>query len=817
MPYRIDEPKPRKTRHLSAQGAAARAEAGWSLHALAWTYHAFGRALVPSLALLVIGALFVEVPQTAEVLRNLREPGDATAPLGLQAILWFDYAHWAFNDTDVLFLFQALLTAGLLGAGAWLSMPGAPSHDLPARLRGHPELRSWGDRHVTFIVTGALVLILGAFLQAGTPAAAGGSWGRNLVGWAWAATPVAGMLVCRLVIEARGGGRHGWALGVGLLLWAGYSIGAVSAFGAGWRSSVIHLVAALLPALAYGLVSALLDVSRSVRWSLDHTDARGLQTLLLAMLVLFPVGLCVAIALAPPIIAQSYGSASLMLMQLGGLFAVAMLLSAGGRLLFHEVPGATLFAAVAVLSLLWWWTPERYGQEHLPAPRVGTEPFAPPEAWRQRVAPLDARQAAWGGASLTPHVVVHADGGGIRAAYYTAMVLARADDLTCGAFGARVFAASGVSGGSLGLAAWAVLRQELVERRAPDPATRWQACERAKAEGRTPPPLLQALIRRTLVRDHLSPVLARMVGTDAIPAYHWPAQRGQALLDSWQSAALQALTELGLEAASVTAFARPLADTTAGLDPAPWLLLNATDALTGQRVVQLNAATGLSLATAGGRIPAITAVGVATLDSARFPYVSPAGDVPSTTGAPRRLLVDGGYFDNSGAASLRDLLLAPDVAKPRGTIKIVRLDGNPSNDERTRCERLMGDAKDTRQELPAWAGLSAYFQARTAHADEAVAALGALAHRLSNSTTRYVQAQALTLRYALKPQATEAGPATAADAAAETLDVEACQASLAAVQAPLGWFMGRATAGFMQRSIEASTHELLTAAGFVTP
>lgn len=813
MPYRIDEPTPPTTKRVSAQRAAARAEAGWSLHALAWTYHAFGRALVPSLALLVIGALFAGVPQTAEVLRNLREPGDATAPLGSQTILWFDHAHWAFSDTDVLFLVQAVLTAGLLGAGAWLSMPGAASHDLPARLRAHPELRSWGDRHVTFIVTGALVLILGAFLQSGIPAAAGGSWGRNVVGWAWAATPVAGMLICRLVIETRGGGRRGWAVGAALLLWAGYSIGAVPAFGAGWRSSVINLVAALVPALACGLVSALLDVSRNGRWSLDHNDARWLQTLLLAMVVLLPVGLCVAVALAPPIIAQSYGSASLMLMQLGGLFAVGILLSAGGRLLFHEVPGATLFAAVVVLSLLWWWTPERYGQEHLPAP-VSTEPLAAQGAKGSRVAPLDARRAAWAGASPGPHVAVHADGGGIRAAYFTAMVLARADDLTCGAFGARVFAASGVSGGSLGLAAWAVLRQELVERRAPDPATSWQACERAKAEGRTPPPLLQDLVRRTLVRDHLSPVLARMVGTDAVPAYHRPAQRGQALLDSWQSAATEALTELGLQPASVTAFARPLAQTTAGLDPAPWLLLNATDALTGQRVVQLNAASEVSLATPGGREPTTTAVGVATLDSARFPYISPAGDVPSTTGAPRRLLVDGGYFDNSGAASLRDLLLASDVAKPKGTVKIVRIDGNPSNDERTRCERLIDKTKDTAQEHPAWAGLSAYFNARNAHADEAVASLRALASRLSNpTTTSFLPDQALTLRYAWDPGGANLSPATAANGAARALGVEACQVSLAAVQAPLGWYMGRGTAGFMQRSIEAAAEDLMKAAG----
>lgn len=95
--------------------------------------------------------------------------------------------------------------------------------------------------------------------------------------------------------------------------------------------------------------------------------------------VVFPSALCIAIALAPAIIAQSYGSASLVLMQLGGLFAVTILLSAGSHLLFHEVPGATLFAAVALLGLLWWFMPERYGQEPLERPLSSSERLAPQE------------------------------------------------------------------------------------------------------------------------------------------------------------------------------------------------------------------------------------------------------------------------------------------------------------------------------------------------------------------------------------------------------------------------------------------------------
>jgi hypothetical protein len=178
------------------------------------------------------------------------------------------------------------------------------------------------------------------------------------------------------------------------------------------------------------------------------------------------------------------------------------------------------------------------------------------------------------------------------------MVLARADDMTCGEFGARLFAASGVSGGSLGLATWAALRQELVLRESPDPMHGWMACDPAAARAGRAQPVLQKLVGRTLVRDHLSPVLARMVGSDALPIPWWPAMRGQALVDSWQSAALEAMQEMGFTASSAEVYARPLAATSAGLHRAPWLLLNATDALTGKRVVQLNAQPAPSLAQA---------------------------------------------------------------------------------------------------------------------------------------------------------------------------------------------------------------------------
>src|SRR5690349_7426754 len=66
-------------------------------------------------------------------------------------------------------------------------------------------------------------------------------------------------------------------------------------------------------------------------------------------------------------------------------------------------------------------------------------------------------------ASKVAQLAIHEDSGGLRAALFTAEVLALADDMSCGDFGSHVFAASGVSGRSLGIATWAVMRSELTQ------------------------------------------------------------------------------------------------------------------------------------------------------------------------------------------------------------------------------------------------------------------------------------------------------------------------------------------------------------------
>jgi len=122
-------------------------------------------------------------------------------------------------------------------------------------------------------------------------------------------------------------------------------------------------------------------------------------------------------------------------------------------------------------------------------------------------------------------------------------------------------------------------------------------------------------------------------------------------------------------------------------DELPSLLLNATNVETGKRFIISNLA--FSEADRGdayyaydpaaayhiGSLPLSTAVHL----SARFPFLSPHGvlvEVPEANGsrAAWGRIVDGGYYDNSGAATLSDLLDAlvrHVAARPAGKDSIV--------------------------------------------------------------------------------------------------------------------------------------------------
>jgi hypothetical protein len=340
------------------------------------------------------------------------------------------------------------------------------------------------------------------------------------------------------------------------------------------------------------------------------------------------------LAFARPSIPRALGSPGLVMISLNGilvgLVSVCLLLRAVEKRLpgLVAVAALALLAGAALMRLAYHVEPWREvaGDEWLPktTPAAAAQPMQPGAAPEQR------------------DIVINSYGGGLRAAFYTAALLARIDDASCGAFGARINTLSGVSGGSLGIATYLVERQRVVA------AGGWQNCT-----GQAP--VVGALVEDALRRDHLSPVLGRMLTFDLLPFV--TPRRGKVLLESWDEAIRTAAsTQPGL--GPTAGLAMPLTELNGGLAPAPLVLFNATDAVRGRIVWMSN--RGLWGEQADPKDepdkpptptkPLEIQLGQAVLHSARFPVVSPVGMLEQ--GKDKRWLVDGGLSDVSGAATL---------------------------------------------------------------------------------------------------------------------------------------------------------------------
>lgn len=264
-----------------------------------------------------------------------------------------------------------------------------------------------------------------------------------------------------------------------------------------------------------------------------------------------------------------------------------------------------------------------------------------------------------------PMVLVATAGGGIRAGYWTAAVLGQLSDAAPG-LQRSLFAISGVSGGSVGAAAYTATLREL-----------GPSCSRSASRGQAADCLTGPLLR-ALSSEFLAPVVARMFYPDLLQRFLPIAllpDRATALSDGWQHS-------------WATAMGRPqtagLAAPLSGLVPAngnagvwlPVLLLNSTHVETGQRVIASNLDLYRSARARDGTTPAFldavdltsllnadVSLGTAALDSARFTYVSPPGTLPCPNAGlvsfcQNGHVVDGGYFENFGALSARQLLEA---------------------------------------------------------------------------------------------------------------------------------------------------------------
>lgn len=347
----------------------------------------------------------------------------------------------------------------------------------------------------------------------------------------------------------------------------------------------------------------------------------------------------------------------LMLICLELFWAIVRRASADDTLTFWDGAGRVVVALMSALLVLWRsdnWVPKP-AEDKAPPPVATISLDDALAAWVKHLYDQGDALLAHAGSARLPVYFVNAEGGGIRNAYWTALVLDRlAADVPD--FRTRAFSYSGVSGGSVGLAVDRVCAKK------PTSAERQDCLEQlANAD------LITPLISTWLFED----VLAQILPTSIFSGFcETPACGVLSRGVRFEDAILRAVP--GIEAGIVAS--------RAGQGHQPYLFLNSTWVESGERAIasevfidwrdfpaarnQLNLLQrDLSLATAAH-------------NSARFPFINAIGALQVPKGAcvadlqqPLQLgaaketmmcghLADGGYFDNSGGHTTANILNA---------------------------------------------------------------------------------------------------------------------------------------------------------------
>jgi hypothetical protein len=229
-----------------------------------------------------------------------------------------------------------------------------------------------------------------------------------------------------------------------------------------------------------------------------------------------------------------------------------------------------------------------------------------------------------------PIYLVLADGGASRSAYWTGSVLSTIEEATNGKFSNHLFALSGASGGSLGNIAF------------------WNTITDKKEKS-------IASLQDYLSTDFLSFPLVRLMGPDIIlplVPFHLLNDRAEALERSFQYPYKNSSFGNFMQ----KNFSSTIPDTKSKISP-PVICINATRMQDASPAVVSN--IKLENSVFGNRIDVLDnleknkdiSIATAIVLGARFPYFSPAGRLGND------YFVDGGYFDNSGAGVVHEMIL----------------------------------------------------------------------------------------------------------------------------------------------------------------
>ncbi|MBI1213182.1 MAG: hypothetical protein GC190_17085 [Alphaproteobacteria bacterium] len=319
---------------------------------------------------------------------------------------------------------------------------------------------------------------------------------------------------------------------------------------------------------------------------------------------------------------------------------------------------------------------------------------------------VHAHRALTGDSSAsTPMIIVAAEGGASRAAVWLLSAMRMLDNKTRGDFGKHVFAISGVSGGSLGAETYARL---LRARGRKDGALDWEDEDVRRAlAGFATTDLLSATIATYFLND----MFGNLVG----PLWHWAGvpDRNAALEGTFRRMwdENQGFAVAG-DPGFLTVRYAPLPGSRIPLDLMPHFFLNGTDVGTGKRVITSTIRWTLEdslfpdSADFIGLVSHDVSMATAVTNSARFPFISPAGrfTVEGPTPAAYQI-IDGGYFENYGARTAWELARAiEDLNDDDPTLRVVPVVVVVSNDldadqppraQGGTCRTMLEDISDT--------------------------------------------------------------------------------------------------------------------------
>lgn len=274
---------------------------------------------------------------------------------------------------------------------------------------------------------------------------------------------------------------------------------------------------------------------------------------------------------------------------------------------------------------------------------------------------VDTRRGDGPADARLPVIIVAAEGGASRAAAWLLASMRMLDQQTNGEAGRHVFAISGVSGGSLGAISYVRL---VAAHGDADGRLDWSKPEVRKALGALATrDLLSATISTYFLSDMFGSIVGPLWARSPIRDRNAVLEHSFDLLwqeqDGFRLGAEPRETPLGL----VELYAR-LDAPRAGHASLPHVILNGSDVSTGRRIltssIRTNANPG-DFPDSSDFIKLVSrdiSLSTAVTNSARFPFVSPAGSFRSVTEGKGYQIIDGGYFENYGARTASELALA---------------------------------------------------------------------------------------------------------------------------------------------------------------